>query len=182
MKNRTFLISIAAILILFIVLMCWGCSKRTVPAPENVANTVGQPFDAKATIRMKDLVMTADLNKTEAGKLTLKVNEPATLQGMAFQYDGEDIVVSYRGLNVKLNGDSKLVSSIASIIVNSIDKAASPSGVDVRIDGDALLLTGQSDSGKFNLTLDRKGGSMASLSVPEVDFECRFDDFLFRRQ
>lgn len=183
MKNKTFLIGIVIILAAFVVLMCWGCSRRSGPAPtpENAAGTVAQPFDAKATIRMKDLVMTADINKTAANQLTLKVNEPATLQGMAFQYDGQNITVSYRGLSVKLDGDSKLVSSIASIIVNSIDKASSPSGVDVRIDGGALILSGQSDSGRFELALDRKNGSMASLSVPELDFECHFDDFLFQK-
>jgi len=185
MKNRTFGILLAVILTAFVLLMCWGCSKRTQrssPSPKDVAAVLAQPFDAKATLKLKDLVMTADINRTGPGQATVQINEPQTLSGMAFVYDGEDVSVSYRGLTVKLREDSVLVSSVAEMIVRSIDAASSGSGVDVRLDGGALTVSGESDSGRFQITLDKENGSIATLNIPELDFECRFDDFLFRTE
>lgn len=185
MKNRTFAICVIGVLTVFTVLMCWGCSRRSSPPAadqRDVAAALSRPFDAKATIKLKDLVMTADVNRTGQGQATIQINEPKTLSGMAFAYDGQDIRVSYKGLTVKLDENSKLVSSVASIIVNSIDAASSESGVDVRLDGGALVISGESDSGRFQITLDKENGSIATLNVPELDFECRFDDFLFQPQ
>lgn len=183
MKNRTFVLAIIGVLLAFVALMCWGCSrsKSNAVPQKDVASVVAQPFDAKATIKLKDLKMTADINKTAAGQMTIKVNEPKTLEGMAFTYDGTDIRVIYKGLTVRLDENSKLVSSVASVIVNSIDAASSPSGVDVSLDNGALVVSGESDSGRFSITLDKEAGSLASIQVPELDFECRFDDFLFRK-
>ena len=141
---------------------------------------MSRPFDAEATITMKDLVLTADINRTEPGQATIRITEPKNLSGMNFSYDGDDITVSYMGFSVQLDGNSKLVSNVASLIVSALDKAASPSGVDVSMEEDALLVSGESDSGKFSIRLDKENGSIISVQVPEVDFECRFDDFLFR--
>lgn len=183
MKNKTFLIAIGIILTLFVILMCWGCQAKT-PAvtPENAAAAISQPFDAKATIRLKDLVMTADINKTAPKTATIQLNEPKTLSGMQFQMDGENVNVSYRGLSVKLNENSRLVSSIAALIIGTIDKASSPSGVNVEMKGNALIVSGKSDEGEFSILLDRQNGSIASISLPELDFECHFDDFLFQKE
>lgn len=182
MKNRTFIICLIVIVVVFGILMFASCGKKGAdPVPKSVSESLSRPFDAKAAIKMKDLVLEADINRTSPGKATIQVNEPKSLAGMNFTYDGKDIVVSYHGLSVKLDENSKLVSSLLSIIVNSIDKAASPSGVDVSLQGDQLVVSGESDSGKFNVTLDKNSRSIVSVSVPELDFECRFDDFIFEK-
>lgn len=182
MKNRTFIICIVVILVIFGILMFVSCNKKEPGSvPQSVSENLSQPFDAKATIKMKDLVLNADINRTSLGKATVTVNEPKTLAGMNFTYDGKDIVVSYHGLSVKLDENSKLVSSLLSIIVSSIDKAASKSGVDVAIEGEQLVVSGESDSGKFKIILDKKDRSIVSVNVPELDFECKFDDFIFQK-
>ncbi len=183
MKNRTFWIVVVCLLIVFVILMSWGCSRKESSekvSPEDVSSTVAKPFDAKATIKMKDLVMTADVNRTAEGRATVQISEPKTLSGMSFAYDGKDVLVSYKGLTVKLDENSRLVSGAASIIVNAINAASSPSGINVSLDGKLLTVTGKSDSGQFKITMDKKSGAMATLSLPELDFECNFSDFAFR--
>lgn len=185
MQNRTFVLWLAIIVIGFGILF-FAVGRRSSARPDGqspdaaaVASQLSQPFDAKATIRMEDLVLTADINRTAPGQLTLAVTEPAALSGMQFAYDGTDITVSYLGLSVRLNDDSVLVTSLVRMIVDAIDKASSQSGVNVSIDGETLLVSGESASGDFDIRLNPEDGSIASLHLPELDFECRFDDFLY---
>ena len=184
MRNRTF------VLWIFIIVIGFGILFFTVgrrgssdpgqpPDATKVAAQLSQPFDAKATIRMEDLVLTADVNRTVPGQLTLSVTEPAALSGMQFAYDGTDVTVSYLGLSVRLNDDSVLVTSLVRMIVDAIDKAASNSGIAVSIDGENLLVSGETAAGDFDLRLNPEDGSIASLHLPELDFECRFDNFLY---
>ncbi len=179
MKNRSFILSIVGIVAVFAVLFCFGCQPKQNKVSNKEATTnLKRPFDAKATIKMKDLVLTADINKTAVGCATIKVSEPKSLKDMKFEYDGKDIKIGYKGLSVKLDENSKLVSSLVAIIVNSIDKAASESGIDVKVEGKVLVVSGESESGKFAIKIDRESGSIATINLPELDFECRFDDFL----
>lgn len=180
MKNSTFILWAIIILVLigFFLLMTFIPKGEKIP-PKQISTNLHKSFDAQATIKMKDLIMEADINKTDIGACTIKVKEPKTLKGMEFQYNGNDIVVSYRGLSVKLDENSKLVSSVAAAIVNSIDTAASPSGIHVEMEKGALILTGDSDSGEFKIVLDKKTGNMLSLDIPQLDLECNFDNFIF---
>lgn len=180
MKTRTFTIVVAALLALILGVTFLGLhGRKSAKPPANLASTMSKGFDAGATIRMKDLVMVGDINKTKSGALTIAIKEPKHLKGMTFEYDGDDVSVSYKGIKIKLDENSKLVSSALSVIVNAIDKASSDSGVNVGIDGKALIVSGDCDSGKFDIKLDKKTGSMISLKLDELDFECNFDDFVF---
>lgn len=185
MKNSTFTILVVVLLALIAAFTFMGGKKSSSAKisgrnSHQVSTNLAKPFDAKATITMKDLKMTADINQTRAGECTVKITEPKTLSGMQFIYNGNDVSVSYKGFTVKLNQDSKLVQTVAGIIVEAINKASSPSGIDISIDGGRLLLQGDSDAGKFKMLLDKENGSIVSLSVPSVDFECNFTDFIFK--
>ncbi|MFZ2539271.1 MAG: hypothetical protein WAX04_10270 [Oscillospiraceae bacterium] len=182
MKNHVFILSIVGIVSVFGILFCFGCQpKKNMVSNKEVATSLKKSFDAKATIKMKDLVLTADINKTAVGCATIKISEPKSLKDMKFEYDGKDVKIGYKGLSVKLDENSKLVSSLVAIIVNSIDKAASESGVSVKVEGKVLVVSGESESGKFAITIDRESGSIASINLPELDFECHFDDFLVKQ-
>ena len=174
MKNRTFVICIAVILALFVPLFFWGGHGRKEKESLASAATLSQPFEAKAEIRLKDLRMNADINQTAPGQATVRITQPETLAGMAFAYDGEEVQVSYKGLTIRLDDDSRLVSSVAGMIVRSIDAACSESGVNVELEGERLIVSGESDAGRFRIALDKDTGSIASLNLPEADLECRF--------
>lgn len=149
--------------------------------PAKTEKIVKNPFEAKATIKLKDLTVVADLNKTAPGQATFLITEPAALNGMTFTYGENDIVVMYKGLSVSLDENSMLTKTALSAIVSAIDKASSPGGVSVSLEDSALKLAGKTEEGSFSILLDREKGSIASLSLPELDLECRFDDFLTKQ-
>lgn len=177
MKNKTFIIWAVAIVLVFCGIFFAINTKKPISsstAQKQATAILKKSFDVKATIKMKDLTLVADVNRTKEGTATIKVKEPKTLADMQFEFDGKDIKIGYKGLFVKLNEDSKLVSSLISIMVNSIDKAASESGIDVRVNGKELIVSGDSESGRFSITLDKEKGSIATINLPELDFECNF--------
>lgn len=181
MSNKTFIIWTVVLLVAIIGFTVFAFWRVPTATPRQISTNLHKPFSAKATVKMKDLVMVCDINKTDIGVCTIKIQEPKQLKDMVFQYNGDDIKVSYKGLSVTLDDDSKLVSSLASIIINSIDTAASPSGVDVKLVDKAVEITGKSDSGNFKIILDKESGSIMSLTLPELDFEANFTDFIFQK-
>lgn len=182
MKTRTFTMCTALLIALILGVTFLGLYNRgkTTP-PVSVTKSMSRGFDATATITMRDLTMTGDINRTAQGACTLAIKEPKHLRGMTFVYDGKDIAVSYKGIKVKLDENSKAVSSAVRVIVDALDKAGGDTGVDVKVEGKAVTVKGESDSGKFAITLDKQNGSVASIKLDELDFECNFDDFIFAK-
>lgn len=177
MKSKTFTIWVAVLMVLIVTVTFLGLrqnkqNKET--ALPQVSAALSRSFDAKAKIKLADLVLVADVNKTAVGACTVEIEEPKHLKGMKFDYNGQDIGVSYKGMRVQLDENSKLASSVAQIIVNAVDKAASGSGIDVSVSGQAVEVSGDCDSGKFFIKLDKKSQSVLSITLPELDFTCNF--------
>ena len=93
---------------------------------------------------------------------------------MKFQYNGNDIEISYLGMSVKMDDDSMLANAMASAIVKAVDTAARGSGITMKNSGKAILMKGENENGSFELTFDRENGSLLSLNVPALDLECTF--------
>ncbi|MEG0571262.1 MAG: hypothetical protein RR497_06415 [Oscillospiraceae bacterium] len=185
MKQQTFYMLIGIIIIIFVVLFAFGSCKRKKTdekSTSEITTDIRRPFDAQATIKVKDLVIDADINKTAVGKCSVVIKKPKSLEGMKMDYDGEKIVANYKGMSIALDENSKLAAAVVPIIINTIDKAGSPSGIDVMTVGKTLLISGTSDSGKFSISADKQKGSVIKISVPELDFECNFSDFIFKKQ
>lgn len=178
MKNKIFIMWIVIILSVFGIIMFF-INYKSPNQSQDVVKNIKNPFTANATIKLKDLTVNADINKTKDGTATIKIIEPASLKDMLFQYNGDNIKIGYKGISVNLDENSKLVSSIISMIVNSIDTAASQSGIDVNIEDTALIISAKSNAGHFKLKIDRENGSIASISLPELEFECNFNEFIF---
>lgn len=181
MKQKTFVISIISILAIFALIFsftsCNGKKSKGTSAKDATA-TLSAPFSAKATIKLKDITVSGDISKTAKGCATMTVLSPPTLKGMQFQYDGTDIKASYLGMSVKLNSNSKVAGVILKLIVSAIDKSSQNEGISVKQVGDALLISGDSDGTKFTLKFDKKNGSIVQISMPTLEAECNFEDFL----
>ena len=162
MKNRTFWIAVGVILVVFGGLFFLSGRKPAAVSPEKAAAQLAQPFDAHVVIRMENFTMDGDLNRTAPGKAALRVTKPETLSGMQFLLDGETVEVQWMGISVKLDEDSKLVR-------------AALSQIRARIEGETLLISGEQGESRFELQLDPETGSLLSLRLPELDFDCRFD-------
>lgn len=187
MKNKRFIIIICLIGAIFIFLLILPRLRNSKNSDINKNSTLPRqtevslknPFEAKATIKLRDLTLVADLNKTAARQATFSIKDPPALNGMTFIYNENELTVSYKGLSVKLDENSKLVKTAMSAIIAAIDKASTPGGVSVSLEDSGLKLSGETDSGGFDILLDRKNGSIARVSLPELELECSFDDFLF---
>ncbi|MGI5895047.1 MAG: hypothetical protein ACOX6P_10735 [Candidatus Merdivicinus sp.] len=155
-----------------------GCGVNggvsSVPDAETVSQAVQQPFDAVAEIKMGGIEATADLNKSEEDVFTFTFTAPKTLSGMTVTMDKENIGLSYLGLHVEADSEEVLSSSVTKAIVASINKAAEPEGITVGVEGTAITVSGETESGEFVLTLDPRSRSMLSLSIPELDLTCHF--------
>ena len=143
---------------------------------ENVVESIKHPFDAQATINVQGITLTADVNKTDYQKCTIVVNEPKSLGGMRFQYDGNKMNVTYKGMSVDIN--DKVAGSVAKILVDTID-TVSPE-LDLVLEDGLLVVSSENEMGEFNITLDEENGNIVSINVPNLDFECNFDDFIFK--
>lgn len=181
MKTRTFSVIAIALIALIVVVTATGLLRTRVNDEDKViVNKIERGFDAKATFKLKDIVMVGDVNRTVDGAMTVKITEPKHLNGMTFSYDGKDVTVSYLGMKLKLDEDTKLVSGAAQALISAINKATSKTGLGVKLEKKTLTLIGESDSGEFKLIMDRNSGSILAVKMDDLDFECSFDEFIFK--
>lgn len=157
-----------------------GCRKAEAPSKE-IQQDLSQPFTATATVRLDQMTLTADVNKTSPQKFTLKVSEPKSLEGLTFDYNGEKIGVSFKGMSVDIADDSLTAKIMAGLILKSINAASEESGVTVVQQDNGLLIQGENENGDFEILLDRENGSILKVNMPDLDLECSFSDFLFQK-
>lgn len=144
-----------------------------------LTNDLSRPFQATANIKLDEIILTADLNKTAANQLTMQITEPPTLKDLSFSYNGTDITVSYKGMSAVINDDSILAKALAGIVMRSINSATENTGLHVAEQDGVLVVEGKSPDGTFILQLDKQNGSILNLSVPQLDLECEFPQFFF---
>ncbi len=131
-------------------------------------------FTAKADIHFGDIEATATINRIGDGVCDITLISPQALNGMKFQYNGNDIEISYLGMSVTMDDDSMLANAMTAAIVKAVDTAARGSGISMKKSGKAILLEGENENGSFSLTFDKENGSLLSLIVPALDLECTF--------
>lgn len=171
---RTKILSAAAACLLF----CTGCAGQPAssvpPQAQAAAETLQKPFQAAADIRMGGIEASADLNKSEDGVFSFVFQKPATISGMTVTMDRETIGLSYLGLHVEADSEEVLNSAVTKAIVAAINRAAQPEGVSVSVEGTAITVSGETETGDFSLTLDQRNQSLLTLSIPSLDLECSF--------
>ena len=167
----------AALLAALMVLsgMLAGCGREpAAPSSEEVSRAVQKPFEAAADIQMGGVAATVDLNRTEDEVFSFVFHEPKALDGMTVTMDDENIGLSYLGLHIEADSEDVLNSAVTKAIVAAINQAAEPEGITVGVEGSAVTVSGETDAGEFTLTLDQKNQSLLTLSIPNLDLECRF--------
>lgn len=149
---------------------------------EMTEDLLRQPFTAKATIRLKDMTLEADVNRSSPQKLTMQVTEPAVLEGLTFTYDGETVGISFQGMRFDLADDSLTAKMAAKVLLYTINSASEQSGVTVTRTENGISIRGENEQGDFEILLDREKGSILKCSMPNLELECSFTDFLFQQE
>lgn len=162
----------AVALLVFLLFACKGGGDSEQLPPVDFA----KGFTAKADIRFGNIEATATLNRIADGICDVTLISPKALNGMKFQYNGNDIEISYLGMSVKMNDDSLLANAMASAIVKAVDAAARDSGVSMKKSGKTILMKGTNENGEFELRLDKNSGALLNLKIPSMDLECTFSN------
>lgn len=143
---------------------------------ETVTNEIlKNSFNANATIKFQDMTINADVNKTNENAITLNIIEPKTLNGMELQYDGELINLNYKGMSLGLDKNSKTLSSVANILINSLETATQGTGLEIKNESGGITVNGKSNSGDFSILLNPSTKSIAEIVSPTLDFRCEFN-------
>ncbi len=167
---------IFAVLLSVILLASCGNAQKAITKSEEekILSSLNRDFDMKAQIKMGDFEAQADVNRTKEGMGTVKITNPKNLSGLTFSFDKEEVTVSFLGLSMKLNHEDILDSSLTKALFSSINKACTPHGVTLSAKGDIITAVGETESGDFSVSFDRKDKSLLSLKIPDLDLECSF--------
>lgn len=183
MKTKTFIIWLCVIAAVFSILFFYGCSAKgsvTEQSYEKLAAQMQRPFEAKAKIKAGEMEICADFNKTAPGYAVMTITQPQSISGMTLKYNGEDITVGFKGMEIELSEKSPITQGLIKLLVNAVDKSAQASGVKISAENESLTLSGKGESGTFNIVLDAKTHSVVSISLPDCELECQFDDRIFK--
>lgn len=184
MKDSVFYTAIVIIIFIAGVLFWLGSAQGNKTNTNNTPNIdeatvianeiLTKTFNANANIKMQDITLNADVNRTSPNSITLAIIEPTTLEGMNLQYNGEEISINYKGMTLGLDKNSKGLSSVASILMKSIETATAGTGLEIKSENNSIIVNGATDTGDFSIQLDPSNNSIATIKAPDLDFSCEF--------
>lgn len=166
--------TIPAVFVILVLLYSVSCGKKE-EKPQSLQTNV--PFTCTAQISYDTLSLEAKLTYRNIAGATLEVLSPDTLQGLIFEYDGENTRASYKGLSFSLAELNSALPSAARLIFSSLASASSEKNTEDA--GDSFKISGRLDSAPYTLYFDKKSGYLKKFSCPSLNFEANFKDFEF---
>ena len=142
-----------------LMLTAAGCRQQ----PKELDLNGGMLCDV--AIHYGDIAAAGKLERTAAGVCRLSIREPSELSGMVFDWDGDELQLSFKGLSYSIDSNALPKAAFASVLLRCLD-AASAKG--------ALVCGGQGEDGAFTLEYNSATGQIESLSIPAVRFEATF--------
>lgn len=135
-------------------------------------------FQCDVDVAYRDMQVKGHLSRPTAGTLLLDVTEPATLNGMSMEWNGENVTVKLHGLKFDVNPSAIPQSALGKGILDALDAAVSlhENGT---VSDEGMTTKGQSVSGEFELLSDPETGKLLSLSVPSLEMNAVFSNFSF---
>lgn len=152
-------------------------TQTETPSTEQIAvaqDTLQSDFIATAEISYQGVSFVADCNKTADGSITLVLTEPESLSGVTLTVDDTTSTVSYGDLSVALDQDSFFSQSAASVLLATLNTAGASQGVSFDLDGNTVIINGNSDDGSFSLRFDPTDGGSMTIDLPEQEFSGTF--------
>ncbi len=166
--------SIPAFFVVIALLFSVSCSKKE-EKPQNLQTNI--PFTCTAQINYDTLSLETKLTYRNAAGATLEVLSPDTLQGLIFEYDGENTTASYKGLSFSLAELNSALPSAARLIFSSLSYASTENNTEDS--GEQFKISGSLDSAPYSLYFDKKSGYLEKFSCPSLKFTADFKDFKF---
>lgn len=155
-----------------------GCAGGVAVKPDvNPSEQLGKPFESTVSIRYHGMEATAHLVRQAPGCSRLSFQSPKALEGLSVEITTDRVDIGYSGLHTSLAPGLLPESAIPELIAGVINAAGRETGVTADSKNGVLTLSGQTESGTYELRLDAKSGNILSLSVPAAKLEAVFQDF-----
>lgn len=158
-----------ALLAALCLLLPAGCGSAVEPA-----DPVTEGFRCTAELDYGDRHYVCTLTCPGGGAFRLRLDQPALLEGLTMDWDGEGFTLSYLGLERRLDGSGLPDTAFAEAVREVLQTAGERlMGGDLPSGG---RLEGGSQAGDYTL-LFSDDGYPAELSLPALDLEVDFKDF-----
>ncbi len=156
------------------MIFCVSCAKKDKEEREIYTNI---PFTCTAEITYDTLSLEGKLTYRNAAGATLEILSPDSLSGLIFDYNGQEIAASYKGISFPLGSLNSSLPSAAKLIFSSLVYASSQR--ETKDAGDQFKITGRLDSAEYQLYFNKKSGYLEKFICPSLKFEAKFKDFKF---
>mgnify|MGYP005854340845 CR=1 FL=1 len=147
--------------LLMALLLCTACNSQN----KNPEKPVTTGFACDVDMTYQDMRVKGHLTRMSAGTLKMEFTEPATLNGMSMEWDGETISVKYAGLSFGVDPAAVPESALGKGLLDALD-AGFRSGGEGQMTDKGLSVTGQSVNGQFEMLSDPQTGQLLSLKIP----------------
>ncbi|MEG1621705.1 MAG: hypothetical protein RR322_07325, partial [Oscillospiraceae bacterium] len=135
---------------------CGGNNKKI--DKENVATQISRPFSSGAHIVYQELEAFAQLSNDEENGFEITFASPETLKDIKFTLIDEKIKISYKDVHFTVDRETMVGDAVSSMILKTINSVTKENGIEVSVDGTALIIKGEIENGIFYLSIDRKTG------------------------
>ena len=165
---------IAALFVVFVLSLCVSCAKSEGEKREIYTNL---PFTSLVEINYGELSLEARLTYRNAASSSLEVLSPDSLEGLIFEYNGEETRAFYKGISFALGSLNSSLPSAAKLIFSSLISASNQNNTHDA--GDQFIISGKLDSASYQLYFNKKSGYLEKFVCPSLKFEAKFKEFKF---
>lgn len=147
-----------------------GCSEQLTPEKDPVTD-----FSCNADVVMNDCNIKCKIFRTSEGLSEIEVTSPEELNGLKYKWLGNNYSVSYQGLTCETQSQFLPDNSFAKAIVNALNETSKPESLTpVSSQKDSSTYSGNTDSGKFQITVDNSSGFIKELSFDDSSLTAKF--------
>lgn len=137
-----------------------GCYNQ----PYNVKDPITN-FTRQAEIKTPESTITCEISRSAEGISEITFKSPEELDGMKFKWTGNNYSISYQDLICETQTPYLPNNSIAMSIVNALNEIAKPEALTfVTSQKNSNVYSGNSNSGKFQVTIDGQTGNITDIS------------------
>ena len=154
------------------VLICTACNS----SPHEPEKPVTTGFACDVDMTYQDMRIKGRLTRESAGTLQLAFSEPASLEGMSMQWDGETVTMKMGGISFGVDPADIPQSALGKGLLDALD-AGFRSGGDGQVTEKGLATTGDSVNGQFEILSDPESGQLLSMRIPELNIAASFSNF-----
>ena len=165
---------------LSVLTLCFLCTALVLSACSSKKNGAEEPvtagFECDMDVQYRDMEVKGHLTRQTAGTLLLEVTEPATLNGLSMEWDGENVQLRLHGLSFDVDPSAIPQSALGKGILGALDTALGLHE-DRTVTEEGVSTKGSTLDGEFTLVSDPETGNLLSLTIPSLELTAQFSNF-----